>query len=395
MTRRFAHFVLLLLLLASEVRARGGDLKVPDVPDGKIDTVVIVPASNVTCAAVSDVANVLAVGHKLGTEPHLTLFALDGQGQPAMTAPVLVSLPRLPPPVRRNYPLGLAFHPKQPLLYVWQDVEAEKPAAPPDVVTKEFNHLLIYNVARLPPPLVQGLARGPDFATNNHAGTVALNLTADRLYLPNLFGQPGKPDDYSAIGYYRLNAEGMPVNADMKPAPINLAGRTPNITWALSSFPTGCGFVPLEKDVLITTGYTGPVTWNEHNQRAPFNTLIVHTFTSYYCDRVAGHHKLPVLYDGCLGTPYLSRIEHVDGYLTLAPQHAIIERATLRSAPVVLSKRNQIAFGGDSRVYVVDLDDKGYLTAKRKQMVVNNPGIEALTYSAKFDRLYVPAEKMK
>lgn len=393
---RLSHLVLL-ALLASSLRASAGELKIPDVPDGKIDNLVVVPAPPAaTCAAISDVANVLAIGHKLGTEPHLTLVALDAAGQPTAAAPIAVMLPRLPPPVRRNYPLSLAFHPKLPLLYVWQDVEAEKPYAPPDAVTRDFDHLLVYNVSKLPPVLVQGFARGPDFATNNRAGAIGLNLTGNRLYVPNMFAEPGKQPEYSGLGYFKLDAAGMPVNVDAKPGPVSVAGRSLPGNWALSGTPCGLGFVALEKDIVITGGYTGPVTWNEHNPRAPFNSLIVHTFThAYYVDRFAGHHRLPVLYACAVGSGHLGRIEHVDGYPTLTPQRALLERATIHSPPIVISKRNQIAFGGEGKVHVIELDDKGYYTTKRSQAAVNNPAAAAVVYSEKFDRLYVAVEKTK
>ena len=55
--------------------------------------------------AVSDVANVLAIGHKPGEEPHVSLFSLDGRDSRRETG--AADAARLPPPIRRSYPLCL------------------------------------------------------------------------------------------------------------------------------------------------------------------------------------------------------------------------------------------------------------------------------------------------
>jgi hypothetical protein len=384
----------LLAILTIAAGLRAAELKIPSVDDAPVPGLVQVPAPSATCIAVSDVANVVAVGHKPGTEPHLTVVALDASGQPAAAAPVKVTLPRPAGLTRKNFPLSLVFHPKLPLLYVWQDIDVEKAGTPPDAAAKTFDHLLIYNVSKSPPALVQSLAQGPEFATGNKAGAIALNASADRLYVPNLFADAEKPTTYASIGCFAIGADGLAVSPDKKPGPPALARKVKGDQWCLSGFPCGMSLVPIEKDVVIAVNYLGPVTWDEKNQRAPLSNLMMNTFTTYYIERLAAHPRLPVLYQVTRSYAHVASMEHVDGYPTLAPQRAQIDGAALYGAPVVIDKRNQVAFGGANKVYLVDLDEKGRFKPKRVQTAVDNPTVEGLAYSAKFDRLYVPVEKV-
>src|SRR5205085_879240 len=107
------------------------------------------------------------------------------------------------------------------------------------------------------------------------------------------------------------------------------------------------------------------------------------------------HPTLPVVYSAVLNTPWVFRMEHADGYLTLAPQQAVLGEAKLLSAPVVLGKRNLLAVGGVNRVYLPALDAAGaFKAAERTDLSVLNPAVEALAYSEQFDRLYVAVEKL-
>jgi hypothetical protein len=95
-----------------------------------------------------------------------------------------------------------------------------------------------------------------------------------------------------------------------------------------------------------------------------------------------------VAYDG-----RIIRLEHADGYFTLLPQTISLDNTVVHSAPLVLTKTNQLAVGAAGRICLVDLDDQGRMQAKGVQMTVNNPQVEALTWSERFQRLYVPVEK--
>jgi hypothetical protein len=93
------------------------------------------------------------------------------------------------------------------------------------------------------------------------------------------------------------------------------------------------------------------------------------------------------------GGPEAYRFEHVEGNPTLVPQRAAFAGGQpLFSAPAVLSRQGKVAFGGRHRVLLADLDKDGRFLPAGAEMTVNNPEVEALAYSARFDRLYVAVE---
>ena len=60
-----------------------------------------------------------------------------------------------------------------------------------------------------------------------------------------------------------------------------------------------------------------------------------------------------------------------------------------------MAKRKQIVVGGEFRVYVIDLDDKGIPTGEPIQVLVNCPAVRALAASERFERVYVGVELSK
>lgn len=385
-------FGLLGLLLLIPGQTAGENLKLASATEGTIDRLVLVTTAPAACAAVSDTAGLLAIGHRTG-EAHVSLFALNDQGQLATDAPLTLTLPTPAAFEQKNHPLCLVFHPKKPLLYVWQDVEIKQTGVAPDANGLKLNHLLIYDVAKSPPALVRELARGAEYAIDNQAGAIALSRSAGRLYVPNLILDPAKPTTAASLGYFNLDAEGLPVDADQKPTD-KLAFRITKPNWALSGFPCGMSYLTLENDAVVTTNSIGTVTWNENNAASPFNAVMQRSFLGkYYNDRLAAHSTLPMLYGSGLGTNETWCMEHVGGFPTLTAQRATIERASLTTGPLVLSKRNQVALAGSDRVYVLDLNDRGRF--KATLMRTRAPKAAAIAYSPRFDTLYVAVEKVK
>lgn len=383
----------LLLFPSSGVRAQN-DLKLAEVPDSKIANLIQVVAPSAACAAVSDVANVLVVGHKVGKEPHLTVFHLDDLGKPN-AAPVSLTLPRPASVQVRNYPLSLAPHPKLPLLYVWQD--CERPGgieAPEPAGAKDLDHLLVYRIDRAMPELVQALGRGPEYQPGNAAGAVAVNSAGTKLYVPNLRQVGPKPAQGGSVGYFQIDARGLTVNANAKPGePIKPRKITADNNYVLGGWPCGLGFVPISNEVVIVGGPWGQASWCEGDRRAPFSFVNLHPYyAAYYVDRLAGHPTLPVFFVSVVSQGWVYRMEHADGIPTLAPQRATLEGAAVHSYPVVMAARNQLVVGGVNKVYTLALDDKGRFKDQRQQMEVANPTVSALTYSPRFDRLYVAVE---
>jgi hypothetical protein len=390
-----------------------------------------VVALGARCAALSEIAGVLAVGHKPGMVPgpHVSLFRLDAEGKPTDAPPMTITLPRPDSlAAHPNYPLSLAFHPAFGLLYVWQDIDGPKREEPADPERyKEFDHLLIYSVDGAEPKLLEAYGRGGGYGYGYTLGSIALNADATRLYLPNIHhaAVTGKVL-VCGVGCFFLDLDGLPLlsdpaadanvpvpqastgaRSDLKTAAANRAARLadqkakaagmPLKPWllntgpsaTLSSFsPTGLGFAPAGENAVIFGGYAGPVTWDNGDRRARIMNFLTDPYIANR-QHVVGHPTLPVIFVSVTAYPYLYRMEHAEGHITLAPQQWTIEGATFHSPPVFMARRNQIAVGGAGKVHVIGVDQEGFLKSERAQAAVANPTVEAVVYSEKFDRLYV------
>lgn len=411
----------LLVVVVLPVMAWAGEIELAEPKDNSDpEYLEKVLAPNARCAAVADHLKLLAIGHRAGPGPNLSLFRLGDKGIPGEKA-VEVAFPV--PPVLKDRPgfaVGLAFHPKYPLLYVWRNMHQLKEGKDP--AEQEFDHLLIYNVEGPQPELLLSQCRGPQYALVAGDGAIALDRAAKRLYLPNMLTKAQeKQPAVSVVGYLHLDTTGLPAiddkGNDVAPAdaaaakalrttrlaavrafqPKGTPGRIFACDAALpwNGYPAGFGFVPVSDDVVIVGSTYGPVVWDESNRRARFNSFFIHSYYGApYVDRLAAHPTLPVVYLSVLNVGWIFRMEHAEGYLTLAPQKVILTGAVLHSYPVALAKRNQVAVGGVNHVHLVALDAKGAFKAERMDVGVQNPTTMALTYSEKFDRLYVAVEKL-
>jgi hypothetical protein len=279
------------------------------------------------------------------------------------------------------------------------------------------------------PELLLSLCRGSQFQTGNLGGSLCLDVPSGRLYVPNLrFGEKNPPDKGSGIGWFALAGDGLPVAADEEPAkaeppaapakaaadrparltalraliaagkPFGAFRHTPPDTYGFGAPPAGLGYLPISRDVFVTCGYLGAMTWNLADRRARCQVFILPvTFVSYYFTRIAGHPTLPVIFSSTVGYSYVHRVEHADGFLTLAPQIVILDGATVKTPPVVMGKRNLVAFGGLTAVYLAAIDAEGkFRDEKAMQLnVPMNPTVEGLVYSDRYDRLYIAVEKAK
>jgi hypothetical protein len=373
---------LVLIALATSAHAQT-PIKVPAAPDSKLDYLEPVVVPSARCMAVGDVAGWLAVGHKDST---VSLFRLDDKGKPAAQA-VSLTLPRPATLAKhKNYPLALVIHPKRPLLVVWQDIEF--PQNGDRTAFKDFDHLLLYRLDGKEPALVQSFARGDDFILGATGGSLAFDAAQTRLYVPNLRMTATTPGNHTSVGWFPLDAEGMPVAAKLRKPP-----------GAPSQYDLACGlgFVPVSDDLVIFGAGHGPCAWDASSRRAPFHSVIMHPLGAFaYRDRIAGHPTLPVVYDSVLESTEVGSIEHADGYLTGVPQRADFEGyLVMKSAPVVLARRGFVAVGSVNKVLLIALDAQGRYKPSRVQAEVMSAAVEALAYSEKFDRLYVPVEKRK
>lgn len=421
--------VLALAILAPSAPAREITVKLTPTEIKKLPYVQPLLAPGATCAAVSEAVGKLAIGQKVGKDAQVSLYALDAAGKPT-GAPVVLKLPKpatLAP--RQAYPLSLAFHPNLPLLYVWQDVEAlaGDPVPRTDPAWKDFDHLLVYAVDGVAPELLLSLCRGPRFHTGCIAGSVHPDAAGGKLYVPNMRFGPKNPPDSSAVGWFSLDGDGLPVAAAEEPKkaspvltpaqaatgrsarvaalravvaadkPVGAFRHTPEKTYGFHWWPSGAGFIPYSRDVFIACGPYGPVTWNSADRRARAQVFLMPVnFVSYYTTRIAAHPTQPVVFASVVGYSYAHRIEHAEGYLTLAPQVVLLENATLKTPPVVMGKRNLVAFGGPNALYLAPINADGKFKEEAGMLVgVQAAVAEGIAWSEKFERLYVAVEKLK
>ena len=382
---------------------------------GRHDAIVPVMAQSARCAAVSDAHGLLAFGHDLKyPDAHVSLVKLNGKGTPAAFA-IPLKLPSLPGLVKNpNYAVSLAFHPTLPLLYVWQDF-AGNYTNPPMMTDdmKKFDHLLIYDVAKETPELLVGLCRGENYIFAQNGGSVSVDPSGSFLYVPCL--REEKNAGSLRFGRFALAADGLPLIAE-KDAKEPIAVRVKRLTeqnavkplvppqvtpveyqynFQVTGFGSGMSFHHVSKDVVISSGWQGLMTWRPEDKTAPLNgvplKLAGHT-------QVVGHPTLPVLFASVTHWGHdgsLFRIEQVEGYLTLLPRQYVLAESKLTSRPAILAKRKQVVVGGEFRVYVIDLDDKGIPTGEPIQVQVNCPAVRALASSERFERVYVGVELSK
>ena len=415
-----SKFILALFVAAASFTraARAADVTVLATEQATDPNLIHVVAPQARCAAVSDVASALVFAHRpLPDKPgSLSVFGIDAQGNavgvpgvapppPADAAAAAAAAAAPPPPtplftVELPRPASLAafshgaqyllFHPKLPLLYVWQDIAGPPMTSAKDnPVFREFDHLLVYSLAAgQPPKLELATARGQGFMYGVDGAMLSLDASGKRMSLPNVRSLASADNvSTSAYGCVALDDRGLPVSeaGQLKMTAHDLPG--------YYEFPAGMGCVFASDTVAVVGGSYGPVTWDTGNRRARFGCYLI-AGPSPGRQRLAGHPTLPRVYTSCLSTPWAFAMEHADGYLTMQHQQLTLTHATIVTPPVMMGTKNKIAFGGSTRVYVVSLDEAGrFATDGATATVVNNVAAEALTYSEKHDRLYVAVEK--
>jgi hypothetical protein len=374
-----------------------------DGKPGELDILRKVPAASAFAAVVNEPAGALVVAHapqpsyakslpehfEITDEPDLTLFRLDAKGEAGAGTPL--RLPRAAKLVkRRQYPLALATHPKLPLVYVWQDVVAPaEGAAPDDFAGDGFKHLHIYDVSSPKPKLLQSACGGETFSRGNPAAAIDLDRNAARLFLPNM-RRPTKIGFASAIGYMKLGDDGL--LADPTPA---AEAEAPKLS-LFSETPCGLGFHNLSDDITLVCAGLGPATWDEGNRRGQLGVVTFFPAIGVgYRYRMVVHPTIPVVFLTGISTGALFRVEHVDGFLTMWPQRATLADALLTSPPVLVGKRSLLACYGTGKLHLVGFDEAGFLNGERIDIAPSPRKVEALAYSAKYDRLYLTIEEAK
>ncbi len=411
---RYCFASLLLLASVGGVRAQPSFAFEPP-RTGTLGPLTPIVAPLARCVALSDALGLIAFGHDRSHElAHISLVRLDAKGEPGLVA-TSWKLPR-PDALAKfaNYPLGLAFHPKLPLLYVWQDIAihfGNPPAAPPPGL-ELFDHLLIYDVSKEPPALLAALVRGkPGILYGQSAGGLAVDGPASFLYVPNVHDP--KNYGYFQFGRFPLDADGLPNVLDEKDAKLprderlkKLAQRSaatpllpPQVTpfdygyiVSYSQFGAGATFHPLSAEAVLSSAAHGLVLWRPGDKDSLLNALPLKGANHVL---FTVHPSLPLVYAITPDNPSLFRVRHADGYPTLLPEQWLLKDRPLTSAPVVLPKLNKLAVGGRYRVYVATLDKEGRPLPEVTEAPVFNPAVRTLLYSERFERVYVSMEMSK
>ena len=410
----------MLLLAACALRARADlprvTIAIGPPAAGGTEKCVKALAPLAQCMAVSEVGSVLVAGMApplpvapAQPEPGaLLVYSLDAAGAIVAGEPKRIPLPR-PASLAafKVMPTAVYAHPRLPVVYVWQDVMPAESAPsvppPPDVVQRDFDHLLIYKVAGGTLELVKATARGQSFGYSLTYGVLVSDATEgappadaaadpdaqERLYLPNL--QRPVPDStpttYSPLfGYVPLGAaDGMPAEAE---------GALVIKSWPDPSnhghIAHPMGAVPLSKRLVLLGGFTQVSSMELEGEGTSFS---MPCDGSHY-DYMTGHPTLPRIYATGLSTNYVYTFEHVDGAFTMLPQRGTVDSLAANSQPVIDVKSNRLLIGGSSGLHLIALDVEGLFTGTQQLLSVGH-AVRAVAYSPKFDRIYVPVEKLE
>ncbi len=384
-------------ILITTVPQAGQPLAQQDAMPGLVR--VEVPRS--FCAAVSDQFNILVVGSqalKASEGKELYVFKLGPNGEPT-GAPEIVSTPKIAEVGEfPNQVLSIKFHPKLPLMYVWQDTD-DKKTKRADAVNEKYPHLIIYSVdpsGKL--TLAAQGAIGTQFDINNIWGDMAFSPQGDKLYVPNL-RTPAK-SSFSAAGYIGLDPKtGMIATEDTEQKdPITKATVVvkkeivkywPLHQYGADSLPTGNGYVVGSEGAFITNANAAFGGFDPNNRQG-WMILYYPPFTGANL-RLSAHPnpKNWRFYATALGYGYFYSMAHADGYTTGVPQMLSVAGLTIYSECVLMTKRNQLVAGGANQICVVTLTPEGLLTKDVFVAKANNPTVRAIAYSERADKLFI------
>lgn len=390
--------------------ARGQFAQTLPVERGTIERLVKVPAHEARCVALDENRGLLALGHEHSPDGALiSLHKLGADGLPG-GEPVSWKLP-FPADMQKSpylkkqpaYPLALAFHPKLPLLYVWQDFGVPMTRPNPPAVWTSFDHLHIYDIGKDTPALVVSLCRGKDYIYGQGAGVLAVDPGGEFLYVPN-FRDTAKPI-YWHVGRFPLDADGLPRVLEKE---VPLADRIEQLTslneqksllpaertpgdyihnFPVSGFGSAQSIHFVSPGTILLGGYRCVLTWRPQT-KGP--TVLSFPVKYSAPSLIAAHPKLPCAYVTKSKVPTLLRVEHVEGNWSLVPGEWTLPQP-IGSAPIVLPKTNQLVVGGAGRLYLIELDGEGQ-PRKAVETEVPNLSPRGLVYSEKFDRIYVAVE---
>ena len=363
------------------------DMATPDASKAAGAAMVVrIPAPGSVIMAAGDAQNMLAVGVLAGTRAKVNLYNLAADGSAAAAG--VIDLPLAPELEKIAVrPVSLVFHPKLPLLYVWQELLA----TPADIadpkkpfIKEKFFHGLIYQVGAGGPKLLESFANGWafDFAPGSY-NSLAISPTGKRIFPPAAFVGNEGPASGTALAYYELGDDGLTVKGDDKITPLLV--RQP---WGdAASYGWGC--VPGNDNVVVIAQRSGICTWDIDNRLARYTVFYLNVNGGSL--RIGGESAAPAIYASSVASGNAYSMQHVEGYITLVPK-TIALPVPLTSRPVAMTKRKIAAIPAKEHVYLAGVDDNGDFTGK--VMDVSSVGFMgySMAYSQKTDRVYITVE---
>ncbi len=408
------RYDLLFLLLAAPGLLHAQPQTTLVVRPGTLPNLVPVMADKARCVALSEAHKLLAFGHdRTYPDADLSLFTLDAKGMPSPAA-VTINLPcpsDLHDKKVGNYATGLAFHPKLPILYVWQDINLAWINPPKlDKEAKEFDHLLIYDVAKMPPKLLVQMCRDREVLYGQNGGGLAVDPAGEALFVPNL--RESSNAGSWRFGRYLLDADGLPQVLGDEEQKLPIAERCAKIhewktekvsapadktppdfvnMFAGNFFGSAMSMTALGRDVCLAGGVKGIMTYRPNDKAAALNGLAVkgHTGTM-----MTVHPALPLIFAVRVQSDFIACVQHVEGYLTGVPRHWVLPETKLLSTG--LAGKGKVVAGAVSAVYVVSFNDNFEPVGDAIAIPINAPaGVRAMVYSQAFDLLYVGTDLSK
>jgi len=309
-----------------------------------------------------------------------------------------------------NYPLSLAFHPKLPRLYVWQEINVpyvNAPAPHPPIINT-FDHLCIYDLSQPSPTLMAALCRGPDFGFGLTGGGIAVDADGVFLYVPNV--REVRDRNSWSFGRFPLDGDGLPkvhdkeiplaerlkelvqINEKKPLVPLERAPVEPIYIMPSTSEGSVTDIHPLGAGGVVAGGARGFIRWRP---RDPIVELMGLPLRAGSATLLGRHPKSTALYATRYGRNSVFRADLADGVLTTLPREYALPDAKLGSPPAVMSRHNRLAVAGQYHVDVLDLDEAGNPRAEAMRIPVLSALGRAMVYSEVFDRLYLGVELSK
>ncbi len=377
-----------------------GWLAAQEAPPVLPKEVKLFAATGAVSVAVCDEQGLLAAACR-GAVSGVQLWKLDPDGVPSAEA---VTLPPAVPAgagALQVGPLRVLFHPRQPVLYVWQGCVLPPQGAPErQAADAEFRCLVVYRWTNNAMETVGSFVGGTHAFLHVGAAALAVDPEGRRLFMA-----PLRPvgATRTAIGWLDLDAEGLPKQTPvLKPGSLDNRGLEEfEMAWHpyrmdvpdFGDQPLWSLVAPSATVLWSGTPNGGLFIFDTENRRAAVAYCSVPGIKSSAWTMLAMDPIRPQFFGVGQYWPAIFRMAHAEGYPTLLPETRYEEGAACSSEPVVMTTEPpRVAVGGGRSVHAWTSDKNGRLGGERLVWPVPSAEVRAMAWSVRFKTLYVPAE---